>query len=198
MLDLFRKRARVRTLAELRDFLDSHAAFLVQRGIYEYSRARAGPFGNTLLAEPMFIEAAEKARWQAYPIGLAIVTEMADVALRPSAGVPLHQPLGDMALAAFDAYAIPQSLGHEAWGEARADLAAKLAGIGLHPPKPVRDIPLPYCERYFELMPIHVVNRGDDIDTVIANLRSTLMRVHDDFVHMSDLPALARMLTAQA
>jgi hypothetical protein len=44
LLDIFRFRRRppIHDLDELALFIDENAAFLVQKGIYEYSRARAG------------------------------------------------------------------------------------------------------------------------------------------------------------
>ena len=47
----------------------------------------------------------------------------------------------------------PQSADSEAWQAARDELARKLDQIGTHPPKPVTDIPEPYAERYFNMMP---------------------------------------------
>ena len=71
--------------AGLADFIDSQAAFITQKGIYEYSRARAGHYAKVLFAEPGFAASVEHARWQAFPLGLAMVGEAAEVALRPHA-----------------------------------------------------------------------------------------------------------------
>ena len=46
--------------------------------MYEYSRARAGHYAKVLLQEPEFLAAIEVARWQAYPLGLAMVAEMVE------------------------------------------------------------------------------------------------------------------------
>ena len=48
---LFRPRPPIRDREALADFIDSQSAFIVQKGIYEYSRARAGHYAKVLFAE---------------------------------------------------------------------------------------------------------------------------------------------------
>lgn len=83
---LFGQRPAVGDTTALADFIDRHAAFIVQKGIFEYSRARAGHYAKVLFREEAFAEAVERARWSAYPLGLAMVGEMAEGVLRPYAG----------------------------------------------------------------------------------------------------------------
>ena len=73
---LFRPRPPIRDLEELADFIDAQSAFIVQKGIYEYSRARAGHYAKVLFAEEGFAQSVEHARWQAFPLGLSMVGEM--------------------------------------------------------------------------------------------------------------------------
>ena len=82
LFDLFRRPPPIVETGQLADFIDQNAAFLVQKGIYEYSRARAGHYAKVLLREPAFLEAVEHSRWHAYPLGLAIVAEMVEGVLR--------------------------------------------------------------------------------------------------------------------
>ena len=63
------------TSSALADFIDEQSAFLVQKGIYEYSRARAGHYAKVLFTEQEFLDALERSRWRAYPLGLAMVGE---------------------------------------------------------------------------------------------------------------------------
>ena len=42
---------------KLADPIDRQSAFLMQKGIYEYARARAGHYAKVLFAEPGFQEA---------------------------------------------------------------------------------------------------------------------------------------------
>ena len=71
-------------VGELADFIDEQSAFVAQKGIYEYSRARAGHYAKVLFREPEFIEAVDRARWRAYPLGLAMVAELVEGVLRPA------------------------------------------------------------------------------------------------------------------
>lgn len=79
LLAWFRRRPRISDRATLADFVDQNAAFLVQKGIYEYSRARAGHYSKVLFAEVGFREAVDEARWRAYPLGLAMVAELVEI-----------------------------------------------------------------------------------------------------------------------
>lgn len=178
---MFRRRPPICSVADLADFIDQNAALLVQRGIYEYSRARAGHYAKVLFAEPGFLHAVEQSRWRAYPLGLAMVGEMVDAALRLlAAGEPraVAGALADLVLSVFDRYPMPAALGRDVWSAERAELARRLAGIALHKPKRVIDIPEPYAESYFDLMPIHEKLRGRDFDTTQNYLKVTLCNIH--------------------
>ena len=78
--DIFRRAPAIREASALADFIDDNAAFLIQKGMYEYSRARAGHYAKVLLQEPEFLAAIEKSRWQGFPLGLAMVGEMVEKA----------------------------------------------------------------------------------------------------------------------
>src|SRR5258707_722388 len=143
LFDIFRKRDPIRDAAALADFIDGNAAFLMQKGIYEYSRARAGHYAKVLFREPGFHAAVEVSRWRAYPLGLAMVAEMVEGVLRAHVGdrhVRLESLIA-LVLAVFDRYAVPPELGEQEWRGHRAELAHRLQLVGLHPPKRVMDIP---------------------------------------------------------
>ena len=114
--------------AALGDFIDRQAAFLVQKGIYEYARARAGHYAKVLFAEPGFQAAVEQSRWRAYPLGLAMVAELVEGVLRPN-GTDRHRQLDALSrssLSVFDRYPVPPALGAQSWSEARDELARRL------------------------------------------------------------------------
>ena len=156
LFDFFRRPPPVRDIGELADFIDERAAFLVQKGIYDYARARSGPYAKSLLAEADFTERVNKSRWRAYPLGLIMVGEMVEGVLQPHADGDrrsILDPLSALVLDVFDRYPVPASLGADFWRDARGRLANRLDQIGTHPPKRVSDIPEPYAERYFAMMP---------------------------------------------
>jgi hypothetical protein len=199
LFGLFRRPPPVRDLGELADFIDAQAAFVTQKGIYEYARARAGHYAKILVREPMFLEAVERSRWSAYPIGLVMVAELVEGILRPQTGAERWQAAGALAevvLSVFDRYPVPAPLGEQAWREARTELARRLQLIALHPPKRAFDVCEPYVQSYFDLMPIHEKLRARDFPTTHNYLRVTLCNIHDEFSKRVDAAALASALTA--
>jgi hypothetical protein len=196
---LFRRRPPIADVKVLADFIDRHAAFLVQKGIYEYSRARAGHYAKVLFAEEGFSRALERSRWSVFPLGLAMVGEVVEGALRPHADDPTFQleRLTQLVLSIFDRYPVPPSLSPEVWRDSRAELARRLQLLSLHPPKRVKDIPQPYAEAYWDLMPIKKEIRSADFPTTRSYLMITLCNIHDELVKRLDKPALiASLLSA--
>ncbi|MFK4491174.1 hypothetical protein [Bradyrhizobium sp. USDA 336] len=193
----FRPRPPIGDRKALADFIDAQSAFIVQKGIYEYSRARAGHYAKVLFAEEGFAQAVERSRWQAYPLGLAMVGEMVEGVLRPHAGMQRRAVLDQMilvVLSVFDRYPVPPSLGEDAWLEARRELEQRLDLVGGHAPKRVMDIPEPLAETYFAMMPIHEKLRGRDFETIRNYLRVSLCNIHDELVDRIDAAAVTRLL----
>jgi hypothetical protein len=196
----FRRKPPIRDIAAVGAFVDENAAFLMQKGIYEYSRARAGHYSKVLFAEPEFRAAVEVARWRAYPLGLAMVAEAVEGVLRSQAENidAALAALSSQVLGVFDRYPRPEALSADEWSGLRAELARRLQLIGLHPPKPVKDIPEQWVQAYFDLMPIHEKLRGRDFATTRNYLRAQICNIHDEFTKRADLPALAASLARAA
>ncbi len=183
LFGFFKRKPPIREPKELADFIDEHAAFLMQKGIYEYSRARAGPNANSMLTEAGFQQSVELSRWRAYPLGLAMVGEMVEGLLRPYAGADKRahtDDLIDLLLSVFDRYPVPPPIGKDAWLDARSALALSLDQVSLHPPKRVIDIPEQYVKRYFEMMPIHKEMLTQDVGTTLGFLKLNLAHMHED------------------
>jgi hypothetical protein len=201
LFEFLRRRPSIRDPEALADFIDQRAAFLVQKGIYEYSRARAGHYAKVLFREAAFLEAVEQSRWCAYPLGLAMVGEVAEGVLRPyfhadrARGV---EAMREFILTVFDRYQSSAQVGEPFWREARAELSRRLELIGLHSVKRVIDIPETYVQAYFDLMPIHEQLRGQDFPTIHNYLKVVLCNVHDELTKKVDAPQLARALLADA
>jgi hypothetical protein len=194
---LFRPQPPIRNVAELADFIDQNAAFVVQRGIYEYCRARAGHYAKVLMVEPEFLAAVEESRWRAYPLGLAMVTEVAEGILRRETRDDRRAALDRLmatVLAVFDRYAVPPQLGASAWRLARQELAHRLDLIGTHAPKWAKDVPLPYAQIYFDNMPIHEKLRAPDYFAIHNYLKVSLINIHDELSRRMEVPAVARDL----
>ena len=196
--DLFRRAEPIAERGALMAFLDAQAAFLTQKGMFEYSRARAGPYGNVLFSDEAFLAELEKARWIAFPVGLAMVGEAVEGVLRPVAGDRRDRVLHGVraaALAIIDRYPEPAALSTDVWAEARRQLEHDLTLVGLHGIKRVMDIPLRYVDRYVAAMPIHEKLRAKDAPTIHNYLKTNLCNIHDVFVRRADVPALVESLT---
>jgi hypothetical protein len=194
---LFWRRPPVADLDALAVFVDERAAFLVQKGIYEYSRARAGHYAKVLFHEQEFNDALDRSRWRAYPLGLAMVGEVVEAAVRTHAGEDAARHADRVrlfVLSVFDRYPPPDALGVEAWREARAGLDQRLRLLGLSPPKRVIDIPEPYARTYWDLMPIAKEVRSRDFPTTHSYLKIMLCNIHEELTRRADLPTLARQL----
>ena len=183
----------------LAEFIDTRAAFLVQKGIYEYARARAGHYAKVLFSESGFKESVEHSRWSAYPLGLMMVGEMAEGVLRPFAGdrrrAALDQ-LTKLVLSIFDRYPIPPSIGPAGWRTMRDEVERHLDLVGGHAPKRVAYIPEPLVDRYFNLMPIHEMLRGRDLLTTSNYLRVSLLHMHAELEGRLDGPVVMAQLLA--
>jgi hypothetical protein len=194
---IFRRPPPVDDAKALADFIDQQSAFVVQKGIYEYARARAGHYAKVLFKEQPFADAVDRSRWAAYPIGLAMVAELAEGVLRPFAGDDRSRQLDALralVLSVFDRYPVPAALGEQQWSEARTELGRRLQLIGLHPPKRAFEIPDPFVKAYFDLMPINERLRRSEFPTIHGYLKVTLCNVHEELTKRMDAPALVASL----
>jgi hypothetical protein len=165
--------------------------------MYEYSRARAGHYAKVLFAEKDFQDALDRSRWSAYPLGLAMVGELAEGILRPHAGPERMQHLEGLTtlvLSVFDRYPTPAALDPQTWIQSRADLARRLQLVGTHEPKWAKDIPEAYAKTYWDLMPIKKEIRTPDFPTTRSYLMIALCNMHDNLSSRIDASALARQL----
>jgi hypothetical protein len=196
--DMFRRGAPIAARGPLMDFLDQQSAFLAQKGVYEYARALAGPYANLVFREASFLVALGKARWQAFPLALAMVGEVVEGQLRPDAGErsrALLQGVIGATLDTLDRYPVPPELSAQEWSEARHALEHDLNMISLHPVKRAMDIPVRFVDRYVAVIPIHEKLRGKDTPTIHNYLKANLCNIHEAFQRRADLPALVAILT---
>ena len=173
----FRRRPPIHEYEQLADFIDEQSAFLMQKGIYDYAQARAGHYTKVLFKEGKFVEGV----------------------LRPHAAGDRRavlDPLIAMVLSIFDRYPVPPSLGRDHWQESRSELANKLSQVALRAPKRVFDIPEPYAQRYFDLMPFHKELLTRDMPTARSYLKISLTNIHDELIKRMDAGTMAAKLRA--
>jgi hypothetical protein len=200
LLDWFRRPPPIVDRASLSDFLDTRAAFLSQKSIFDYVRGRSGPYFSMIIKEESFKASVEEGRWKNYPYGVSIVAEMVHGILLPLTGEPvrLASVMRDLSLEVFDRYPVPAPLGDEYWENERRALALRCEQIALHPPKHVKDIPVPFAQVFFDNMPIHEKLREQDFELIRNQLRVNLISMHRDFTKYANLPAVAAAIEPAA
>jgi len=178
----FGRKPPIDTREKLIDFLDTRAAFLIQKNIFDYARARSGPYFSQIIKEQAFKDSVEVSRWTGYPTGLAALAEIVrGVLFNDAERKTLNAAVSSAALAAFDKYPVPAALGDEIWKKARQTLIERLALIDMHPPKFVKDVILPYAQVLYDSQPIHEELRKRDFEMIQAQLRINLVTMHDEF-----------------
>jgi hypothetical protein len=180
---LLRRKPKITGCEPLADFIDEQAAFLIQKGIYDYARARSGHFSKIMLADQGFQSALNRSRWRAYPLGLAMVGETVEAVLSEHAGEDRRSaldPLIKLILSVHDRYPRPEELSEEEWRSGRSDLLLHLERLSTHPPKRIIDIPVPFAERYFALMPFDKTFLTPDAPTARGFMQLQLVKVQEE------------------
>lgn len=199
LLNLFNRKPPITSVAALEEFVDSRAAFMVQKCIFEYARARSGILSPKLFKEPAFRAAVEQSRWLNYPLCLQNVALMAEHVLRPHAGAQgaaMRRGLAVMVANICARYPVPPGSAADFWSEANTRIRRRIDQAGLAGPRPVKDLPHETAREFFSRLPIHADLRSYDRELVTNNLRANLCRAHDDLLATADVPALARSVIA--
>jgi hypothetical protein len=189
---------RISDRAALQHFMESRAAYLVQKSIMEYSQARANILFSTLLSEIQFQDAYERSRWLSYPAAFSMTAEMAEGYLREeteSSPGALDQSLVEIGERVFAAYPLPADQPPDFWLIAADQLRRDLAQAALGPPKAVRNIPLQRAQEVFEALPVSREIRRHDFDMFQNTLRFHLTEIRVEFEEKADAYTLARALS---
>lgn len=198
LFDRFRK-PRIADWAAIDGFIDRNAAFMVNRSMYEYARARSGLLSEKLLREKPFQDAIEHGRWRAFPICVGNVAEMIEADLRPRAdaaekGPALIEALCGACRRVLSAYPEAEGVPADFWPEAQAAVEARLRLVRTHAPKAIQDIPLATFAQLFDLVPLHPDVRKLDYEVVQNHVRGIMVNAADRFRAEVDAPALVAAL----
>ena len=197
LLDFLRRRPAIASFSQLADFLDSRAAFMVQKCLFEYSRARSGLLSPKLFKEAAFREAMETARWRNYPLCLRHVAVMVEHALRLPAGDRAPAMREGLIAAVGNVcrrYPIPEGFEPSFWEDSLDQVARRLRQAGLAAPHAIKDLPKETAQEFFENLPLHGDVRAHDFELITNNLRVNLCRAYDDFVAAADPETLTAAL----
>lgn len=194
---LFRRRRQppVRSSGELADFLAAQSAYVSQRTVLEYCRARTGLNWDKLFKEQAFVDSLEVCRWEAYAALLAEVAELVLIRLRTEGDgeAAAYVPgLEEAARSALLRHPVPAH--RTDWQGAFADVDRHLARALLAEPRAVHLVGLDAADAIFDLLPIHPDLRPQD-RTMFQNIvRFALCRVFGEISRRLDVPALEAAL----
>jgi hypothetical protein len=194
-----KSRPPVATLDELADFLAAQTAYVAQRTVLEYCRARTGVNWEKLIREQAFADGLEVCRWEAYAEVLAEVAELALILLRRQSPAEPQAYLPGL-LAAVDAalrrHPVP---GHRtSWDDASAAVAQHLAESLLAAPRAVHLAGFGAADAVFAHLPIHPDLRREDREMFRNSMRFALCRVFDEMKRRLDVPALVQAFGSPA
>jgi hypothetical protein len=189
----------VASLDELADFLAAQTAYVSQRTVLEYCRARTGLNWDKLYREQAFVDSLEVCRWEAYAEVLAEVTELALIVLRRQSPVEPQLYLTGLASAAHAALLRHPVPGHRtSWDAASAAIEQHLAQALLAAPRAVHLAGFGAADVIFAHLPIHPDLRREDREMFRNSVRFALCRVFDEMTRRLDVPALAQALRGGA
>jgi hypothetical protein len=189
----------VATSDELADFLAAQTAYVAQRTVLEYCRARTGLNWDKLFREQPFIDSLEVCRWEAYVEVLAEVAELALILLRRQSPADPQAYLPGVAAATRAALLRHPVPGHRtSWDEASAVVEQHLAQSLLAAPRAVHLAGFGAADAIFDHLPIHPDLRREDREMFRNSVRFALCRVFDEMTRRLDVPALGQALRRSA
>ncbi|GEM_PF-967792 len=194
------QRERIDSAQDLQRFWAARSAFIAQKCVIEYCRARAGLNWQRLFSEASFQQAVHAASWRAWRITLLDVAEMLDATLRSETAdmAALHgwlrQAGAEIIAEETTRQTLPSVLPADFADHARQRLDALLATLAERPPMPVKDIARARTAEVFAAIPIHPDLKAPDEDYIFNTQRVYLVRAADDLVKRADLARLARQL----
>jgi hypothetical protein len=189
------RRPTIAAPGDLADLLAAQTAYVSQRTVLEYCRARTGLNWDKLFKEEAFVQAVEICRWDAYAVLLPEVAELALIQLRrrgaldPRAYLP---GLVETARAALLRHPVPAH--RSTWTEASAAIERQLALALLAEPRPVHLMGFGASDAIFDVLPIHPDLRREDREMFTNSIRFALCRVFEEMSRRLDVPALEASL----
>ncbi|MEZ5667049.1 MAG: hypothetical protein R3F55_06390 [Alphaproteobacteria bacterium] len=176
---------KVESRADLCAFMAGRAAFVSQKAMFEYCRARAGVMWDKLMLEADFVAGLERGRWQAYVAALADLALVCDVAIRAGGCAPQPAALGDVAAEVLGAEPRLAQAGVAVAPEVAA-IRLSLDRAAMAPPRRVHEIAVRAGGRIYALMPIHPDMRRHDETTIVNNVRFLMVRAYEDLAQGLD------------
>jgi hypothetical protein len=175
----------------------SQTAYVAQRSVLEYCRARTGLNWDKLSLERSFLERLEICRWEAYAIVLAEVAELALIRLRRDGAADPQTYLPGLVAAAHAALLRHPVPGHRTtWADAAEAIERHLARAVLAAPRPVHLLGQQSADAIFDLLPIHADLRPQDREMFQNSVRFATCGAFDAMSRCFEVPTLEAALLA--
>jgi hypothetical protein len=192
-----RRWAPVTTGQELADFLAAQTAYVAQRSVIEYCKARTGLNWEKLSLEQSFLDRLEVCRWEAYAIVLSDVAELALIRLRRDGAAAPDAYLPGLVAAARSALLRHPVPSHRTgWADAAAAIEQDLARAVLAAPRPVHLLGIRSADAIFDLLPIHASLRPEDREMFRNSVRFAICGAFEAMSRCFEVPALEASLLA--
>ena len=195
-----RRDDRIASYAAFLAFLDTRSAFLAQKCVYEYCRARSGVNWDKLMLEADFLAAYEVSRWEAFGAALSDLVVFLEGQLRPS-DTRLHARLVDrLVVAAATVLARHRVPAHkpEGWAGEIAQLRERLNTTQLGQPLAAAEVSRTSGARIYKGLPLHSDMTKHDRQLVTNAVRFNFSRIASDLEAQLEVEPLLRELLADS
>jgi hypothetical protein len=173
----------IATVDSFKTFLEQRAALIAQKCAIDYCRGKTGAFSHALFTEEAFIEALTVCRWETFAAVLGDLFIVAEGHLRPYATEEQRTRLRDALLTLYGAILDSQPVpGHRShgWGDAIADLTARLTAASAAEPQHALDVADHSARRLFDTLPIHSSMRALDEEVVFGAVRFRMVAISQE------------------
>jgi hypothetical protein len=193
------RRPKAATPEALGAFLARQSAFVAQKTVLDYCRAKAGRQEARLFADPDFQVALRHCRWQTFAAAAQDVTAMAEAWLRPQATgheATLAAALARLGGAVLDEAPAPAEE-RASLDDAKAGLARYLTLLQDAPPRSADRLPLLAEAPLLASLPIHPEQRRGETPAIRGALRFHIVSSQQEMERGFDAQRLAAALVAE-
>jgi hypothetical protein len=190
--------ARVESAAGLEAFVAAESAYIGQKTVDDYCRAKTGAFSHALFKEERFLKELTISRWESFAAISADVLVITEGVLRPHAGeraAALATRLAESYPRILTGQGVPEHRSN-GWDDVIAEFAPRVARAQLAAPLSPPDVAKASAHRMFKTLPIHQRYSGNDeavlTGSVSFQLVALLAKIREVFDNQAIVDDLLR------
>ncbi|MBL8672619.1 MAG: hypothetical protein JNK11_18320 [Alphaproteobacteria bacterium] len=191
--------APIATGAALGSFLSGHAAFIAQRTVLDYCRAKTGLFSYALFEEEAFKLAYDKCRWEGYAAVMGDLFLVAEGHLREDGtdGARIVEPLVALYRRHLTEKAPPDHRA-QGWDDVLAAFESRLRlSVAARPKSPAESVSAS-AHQIFVNLPIHHIYSSRDEEVILGSVQFRALAMWQELQRRVDRAAVAADLLAMA